>query len=332
MRKGTVWQIEVGGLRAIPTQNMAEDRWLALRRGGIGGSDISAITGRSPWKTSLGLWCEKVGLSPQREPTEAMEFGIRMEPTLRAWAQDWLNKQFNGFPALQVLSSPYLYQIEQQEIFLANLDGIVLAGEERTEWAGLELKTVDRFAAKEWEDGETPAYYQEQVQWYMGITGLKRWVVCALIGKRFEGRVIERDDEKIRDLQQAAAGWWTTYVLTRQMPPATGEDAPLLLDMFKDQSEDIIQAPELEYSITAFQEAKALVKGQEKFIDDIKALLEQRIGANKGLQAGGYLVTWSRFKQERVDSKKLKAEYPEVYQAVAKETPSGRLNVKGAKT
>ena len=52
--------------------------WLAERRSGIGGSDIAAILGLSPWKTAVDVWLDKTG---QREDdtvgdAEAVRWGV----------------------------------------------------------------------------------------------------------------------------------------------------------------------------------------------------------------------------------------------------------------
>jgi putative phage-type endonuclease len=336
-RRGSVYLIERPGLLAIPTQNLAEAKWLELRRGGIGGSDIAAIMGESPWRSALAVYCDKANLVPEREATEAMEFGTMMEPTLRQWAELKINGTYNG-SSFKVFSSPYMYRLEQQQLFLADVDGMVLTVSGRalqpdeTEWAGLELKTVDRYASKEWKDGATPYHYQLQVNWYMGITGVHRWVVAPLLGKRFEIRVLTFNEELWRDQQQAAAGFWTTYVEPRQFPPATGKDGALLLELYKEGiTEDIVQAPEFREMLETYQQFTNLIKTNEKHKEELGAKIKQRIGNNRGLQADGWMATWSRYDQERVDTKKLKADYPEVHKAVVKSIPSGRLNVKGSK-
>ena len=37
------------------------EEWLAIRQTGLGGSDIAAALGVSPWKTPVELWMEKTG-------------------------------------------------------------------------------------------------------------------------------------------------------------------------------------------------------------------------------------------------------------------------------
>ena len=331
MRKGSVWQLD--GLPATPTQNLPREKWLELRRSGIGGSDIAGILDISPWSTPLAVYCDKAGLRPDRDPTDAMEFGLRMEPELRRWAKDEINKQFAttdeylATGGYNVLSSPYLYQYPTIPEFIGNLDGVVINDDHVV--AGLEIKTVDRFAGKDWKDGAIPEYYEMQAQWYMGVTGLAWWIIAALIGKRFELRSLNRDQEKINKAQSAAFHFWKKYVVPRIMPEATGDDTHLLLELFADSSEDIIQDENMEETCAEYSLIQKNIKAMEDRRDERKAAIMQRIGDAKGMQAGAYKAIWSRYVQSRVDSKKLKADYPDVYAAVTKESVSGRLTVKG---
>jgi predicted phage-related endonuclease len=46
--------------------------WLEWRRGGIGGSDVAAILGVSPWRTEFDVWASKVApdVVPERDSAE----------------------------------------------------------------------------------------------------------------------------------------------------------------------------------------------------------------------------------------------------------------------
>lgn len=49
--------------------NMEHGEWLEVRKSGIGGSDVAAVLGLSPWKL------DKVGKSAPQEETDAMYWG-----------------------------------------------------------------------------------------------------------------------------------------------------------------------------------------------------------------------------------------------------------------
>jgi hypothetical protein len=52
--------------------------WLAARGKGIGGSDVAAILGLSPWNAPLSLWMKKVGAIPS-DFAASDEFLIHVE-------------------------------------------------------------------------------------------------------------------------------------------------------------------------------------------------------------------------------------------------------------
>lgn len=321
MRKGSVWQLD--GLPSVSTQNMGEDKWLALRREGVGGSDIAAIMGISPWRTPLGVYCEKRDLIKRAPTNEAMLFGTKMEPVLREWAGETISEQSQQ--PTSVFSSPYMYRSSEYAFMLANIDGVAVR--EDLAYAGVELKTVDRSKAKEWEDG-VPDYYEAQVQWYMGITGLAAWYVFALIGKQQKLFIVAADAEKINAQRSAAKKFWIEYVLGEKMPPATGEDTDTLLKLFPDATEQMIRddafESEVKQYLTLGAEASAIAQSR----DTIKAKIEEKLGSSLALLSGKYKVSWSRFDVSRIDGKKLKAEYPDAAAACSVTNRQGRLMVK----
>ena len=57
--------------------SVAEDLegWLTYRKKGIGGTDIGAILGLSPWNSPLSIFLGKTGQNPPPKPTtQAMEW------------------------------------------------------------------------------------------------------------------------------------------------------------------------------------------------------------------------------------------------------------------
>ena len=57
----------------------AREDWLKARKSGIGGSDIGAILGLSPFKTPLDVYLDKIGQDDPQPMNEAMYFGTIME-------------------------------------------------------------------------------------------------------------------------------------------------------------------------------------------------------------------------------------------------------------
>lgn len=68
----------------VDTDTLSREDWLTYRRLGIGGSDVAAIMGISPFATIRDLYYDKVGIQPLIEEDEesnwvAKEVGHRLE-------------------------------------------------------------------------------------------------------------------------------------------------------------------------------------------------------------------------------------------------------------
>lgn len=60
---------------------MIESRidWLKERQKGIGGSDVAAILGLSPWRTPYDVYLDKIGEAPKELTSQAAHFGTKLE-------------------------------------------------------------------------------------------------------------------------------------------------------------------------------------------------------------------------------------------------------------
>ena len=67
----------------VSTENLTEQEWLAYRRQGIGGSDVAAILGISPFRTARDLYDDKLNIASAVDDTGnwvALEMGHLLEP------------------------------------------------------------------------------------------------------------------------------------------------------------------------------------------------------------------------------------------------------------
>src|SRR5690606_15971722 len=102
-------------LRLVSTENLAREEWLQVRSQGIGGSDIAAIVGVSPWDTPLSIYLRRVGELPEKEETEAMYWGTVLEEVV---AQEYKRRH----PEVQVRRVNAVLQHPETPYFLANID------------------------------------------------------------------------------------------------------------------------------------------------------------------------------------------------------------------
>lgn len=67
----------------VDTENLTREEWLDYRRRGIGGSDVAAIMGFSPFCTKRDLYYDKIGVKAAADEEEsnwvAKEVGHRLE-------------------------------------------------------------------------------------------------------------------------------------------------------------------------------------------------------------------------------------------------------------
>lgn len=183
----------------------------------IGGSDIAAILGISPYKTAIDLWLDKT--TPPAEDNRnaaAKRRGQRLEP----YVLDMIREEFG----ITVTARNQRYRDAHVPYFAAEIDA-------ETDDENIEIKTVHPFKSKEWGDLQTdqlPLHYVAQVQWGLGVRPKARTRVFALIGDDLRPYVVERDDETIAALREKAAEFWEQYVLPGLRPPFDFKDGKTL--------------------------------------------------------------------------------------------------------
>ena len=187
----------------VKTNNLNREEWLQYRTHGIGGSDVPAIAGISPFKSAHQLWLEKTGQEePGQDESEYAHFGTLLEPVVR--------KEFTERTGIKVRQKHMLLQSEEYPFMLADLDGVIR--EPDGEMSVFEAKTASAYKQDVWEDG-VPAPYILQVQHYMAVTGAKKTYIAALVGgNRFYHHVVERDEELIGKIIVMEKYFWETYV------------------------------------------------------------------------------------------------------------------------
>jgi len=212
------------------------EEFLKRRMAGIGGSDIAAILGLSPYKTGLQLWMEKTGrdtTEPDGAALERMHWGAALE--------DVVARHYSEVRGVKIQRINQQLVHSECPIALANIDRAVLEEGKCTRWddkAGrvvgarnvLEVKTAHALAQNgaEWGEAgtdEVPQQYWTQCQWYMGITGLPFADVAVLFGgQKFVTYTIPFERALFDDMLAEADRWWKAHVAADLPPPATTED------------------------------------------------------------------------------------------------------------
>lgn len=316
-RGGVVMQAQ----SLIQTVDMSREQWLEARRKGIGGSDVSAIAGLNKWKSPVAVYLDKVGQSPIEDTAgEAAYWGNVME--------DIVAQEFSIRTGLKVRRRNAILKHPEYQFMLANVDRLIIGKPE-----GLECKTASEYLKGEWEDEEIPAAYLLQIQHYMAVTGYKAWHIAVLVGgNKFIHKKVERDEELISYLIQIEKDFWEHHVL-KEIPPAfDGSDASVdLLKALYPESEpesEINLPKDAETLLEALEVIKSDIKESESKKKEYENQIKALMGVNEKAYAGTRKITWKSNSVTRIDSKRLKAEQPELYKKYSNTTSERKFLIK----
>lgn len=84
---------------------------------------------------------------------------------------------------------------------------------------------------------------------------------------------------------------------------------------------------EMESKIRELRQLQALVDEAEAEIEAIKDIIKAYMGDSEELRVGEYKVTWKTVATSRLDSKALKATFPDVAEQFTKTSTSRRFTV-----
>lgn len=208
--QNTLLDLKSDGVFLAHLENQSEG-WHKLRATGIGGSDVAAICGISPWTSPFTLWARKTGrITDSSEPSEAMEWGTRLESVI-------LDKFAEEHPDLKLHRNVGTWAHKDRAWQLANPDAIfeTAAGE----FGIVEVKTA-RYE-DDWIAG-VPGYYRSQVLWYLQTFGFKTaHVVVLFSGSKYREFEIQYDSFEA-DVNLDLVIQFRKYVEADQQPDFDG--------------------------------------------------------------------------------------------------------------
>jgi putative phage-type endonuclease len=238
----------------------------------IGGSDVAAILGISPWKSSVDLWLDKITPPVDKgQNAHAKRRGNRLEPYIR----DMITEEFG----IEIVRFNERYIDSTLPFLAAEIDAETSDGE------NIEIKTVHPFKAKEWGEQGTdmlPIHYVAQAQHGLGITGRKVCRVFALIGDELKPYVVERDEETIEAMRARCADFWNSFVLPKVQPPLDYQYRDVLETikrLYPGTDGTVIEATAMhEHWRAVIETASDMAKKYEGILDGAKAHLLAEMG------------------------------------------------------
>lgn len=191
-------------------------------RGYIGGGNVAAILGLSPFQSPLDAYLSITNELPVELSPAKRKFFDR-----RKALEPFAAECFEMATGLKIVERNNRYDDPHFPWAKAEIDAEVIENGDRV---NVETKTVNQSTAWQWgdpEEGEEPPLYvTAQVMWGLAVTGRQKAYVHALIGLD-DDRIYEvhRDERLIEDIRAHAEKFWKYHVEPRRMPqPTTVED------------------------------------------------------------------------------------------------------------
>ena len=331
------------------TAGMSNERWLECRMHGpkgnipytIGGSDVAAIFGVSPWTTPLELWMIKKGRMkpPKKANADQLQMGHFLEPIAAYW---YAQKTGN-----HVYEDTGLYQHADHPYALANFD-------RRFERASdgepgiLECKSCTYHKADSWADDAIPLYYEFQLRFYLSVADVQHGAFSCIWGNNPENDLampeLERD-RAMEDMIFERLDEWI-WSLEHDVPPTmAGVDSSLAMEsLARIYGASQPKLPTIEFPKKYEHQLRqiAILQGKVRDCDAAKRTYEKEIEAHsvriaelmKDHEHGVLTTTTDKLlidfvtkRTKRPDSKALKTKYPTVYDDVMKESLSRKVKV-----
>ena len=313
----TARQIAPSGL-----EHTDRDAWLALRRGGVGGSDVASILGLpgsfgSPWQ----VWVDKTqafGDLPStwtEKEEERMRWGHRAE---RGAAEEFTLRH----PGVR-LSRLGMIQHVHEEWMRVNLDWRIHGCELGGPCLG-EVKNRIQFASRDWDEtgdaDRVPDAPAAQTQWGLMITGYGHGHLLVVIGGgEMREYVIKADPELQGILLEETRWFWEKHVLTGVAPPvdASERTGQILARLWDADPDKVITATPAMVELRAeLDAAKEAAKGPAEEVDRLAHQLQAMLGpAEVALDpvTGHEVVTWKQ--NGNVNATRLREEQPGLFAA-----------------
>ena len=312
--------------RLISTKNLSREKWLQVRKQGIGSSDAAAACGIHPYLSMLELWMIKTGrmtsdLEESLEGYTPLYWGNAFEPMVAKYYQEHTGNKVRRVNAILQHPEP------DKAFMLANLDYAITGN---SEVQILECKTAGEHGIKLWKHG-VPLYVTCQVQHQLAVTGKQAAHICVLLcGHEAKIYKVERDERLITSIIEQESLFWH-YVETDTPPtPDHSESAARALKLLyptpKNSSKiDLRENVGANKLFEQMLKYRASIEKVEQRYDQVKHQLQTLIADNEIAVFDTGAISWKRSKDSiGLDSKAVIKAYPELFKKFSKTKQGSR--------
>lgn len=279
-----------------------------FRRSGLGGSDVAAICGLSPFRKPIDVYLEKTaeGVPDDSPPSDAQRFGSVLEPVI---ADEYERRHdaivVGPFTSMRVPCRPWQLFTLDRLVLRRGSDALLpsrgLPSHDSIERV-LEIKTAGIGTASTYgDDGtdELPAHVICQVAWYLSAVGVEQATVAALINTSdYREFHVQRDRALESYLLDEARRFWKR-VEERNPPTPDGSESftRYLRDRFSSTSGYVLPAtPETDAAAWQLRKLRQTIKRLEEQAATAEQILKVAIGDADGIET---LIGRVSFKHEK---------------------------------
>jgi len=316
--------------RLVNTKNLSHDKWLEVRKQGIGSSDAAAACGIHPFLSMLELWMIKTGRMASNidasnnngiDGYSPLYWGNTLEPMVAKYYQKHTGNKVRRINAILQHPDP------DNHFMLANLDYAITGSDEVQI---LECKTTGEHGAKLWKHG-VPLYVTCQVQHQLAVTGKTAAHICVLLcGHEAKIYKVERDERLIESIMEHERLFWQ-YVQTDTPPtPDHSESAARALKQLypkpeptsKIDSKNDAGANKLFEQLLSYRD---YMQELEQRLDQVKHQLQSLIKDHEVAIFDKGAISWKRSKDSvSLDTKAVIKAHPELLTQFSKTRQGSR--------
>lgn len=291
---------------------LTREQWLAERGPCITATRVAAIVGLHPWETPRTVFEQITGLADEKPMTEAMELGTELEPFIAAMfaKKNGLELGSDIVPnGLTLHRHPNNQRFAATPDYLFGNDALV-----ECKWAGVNAAMS---FGKEQSD-EAPSHYLIQCQWQLYVTGRKLCWLAVLTPYGLRQYKVEADPETHRRLAFHAAKFLGEYIDSATPPPLTGHDPDTewVKKKFPNDDGTVVRATEkVEELIADLGHLTKKLAGLETEAEELRNQIKEFMGEASVLESDEGRFTYKQQSRQSIDTKKLRAEFPEAADA-----------------
>jgi len=266
----------------------------AIRRRGLGGSDIGAIFGLDHYRDAFDVWAEKKGNSgPPLPPTLSQKIGIEFQSALLA-----VYAYMTGHEVQEVDET---FTLAEQPWMVYSPDALC-----QDERRGVDAKVVFWERRHEWgeEADDIPYSVELQAAWYMACTSYPAWDIIALVAGHPRIYSLTRDRELESMIVARAKEWYDRFILGDERPAIGGGDGAA---RWLERTFPVHKRPDMRVAteeeilwLEDYAKVRLLQKTCEHQRDELENRLKFAVGAREGLAWSGGKFTWRKSKDSKI--------------------------------